>query len=200
MPPPVKRARAPTITVDTSAASDQPPNGEFWQPNMSNLANANKAAEPEITSAFSEDPNSLSVPGLRARGDSVNSHSSQSTTGSNTIVGSPRGSINQTSDRSQTPIVDEDVFKPESEEERAAFEVNDSPFGVTPGHLSKLLPRKNIQALYLLHGLPGLAKGLRTDLANGLDVNEENIPGNVSFKDVQDTPMDKHDWDDPSTK
>jgi Ca2+-transporting ATPase len=172
MPPPVKRARAPTITVDTSAASDQPPIGEFWKKNMSELHRANNAAEPEITSAFSEDPNSLSVPGLRARGDSVNSHSSQSTTGSNTIVGSPQGSINQASDRSQTPISDEDVFKPESEEERALFEVNDSPFGVTPGHLGKLIPRKNIQALFLLHGLPGLAKGLRTDLANGLDVKE----------------------------
>jgi Ca2+-transporting ATPase len=167
---------------------------------MSNLASTNGAAEPEITSAFSEDPNSLSVPGLRARGDSVNSHSSQSTTGSNTIIGSPYGSINQTSDRSQTPIPDEDVFKPESEEERATFEVDESPFGVTPGHLSKLLPRKNIQALFLLHGLPGLAKGLRTDLTNGLDVNEENLVGTVSFEDVQATPMDKYDWDDPSTK
>jgi P-type Ca2+ transporter type 2C len=161
------------------------------------MTRSNRFLEPEIQSAYSGDPkNSLLVPNSRPRGDSVHSHSSVSTTGSNTIV----DSVTQPSDRSQTPIADEDVFKPESEDETALFNPQDNPFGVTPGHLAKLIPRKNLQALYLLHGLPGLAKALRTSLTDGLDVGEDRISGNVSFKDVQDTPMDDVEIGDTPVK
>jgi Ca2+-transporting ATPase len=165
---PVGRPRAPTITIDTTS------NGAEHVP--------------EVTSAVSGDPNSLSVPGLRARGDSVNS---QSTTGS-TIVDS-----HQASDKSTTPthIPDEEVFNPEDEADAKLFNAEDSPFGVTLGHLAKFLPRKNVQALALLHGPAGLEKGLRTDLSRGLDVREEKLNGTVSLKEVQSVPVDAVELD-----
>jgi P-type Ca2+ transporter type 2C len=196
MPPPIKRPRAPTITVDPSAVSDQPSNGHSPSAHP-NMTCANRFLEPEIQSAYSGDPkNSLLVPNSRPRGDSVHSHSSVSTTGSNTIV----DSLTHPSDRSQTPVPDEEVFKPDSENEIALFKTEGSPFGVAPGHLGKLIPRKSIQALYLLHGLPGLSKALRTDLREGLDATEDKISGTVSFKDVQDTPMDTAELGDTPTK
>lgn len=170
---PKGRPRAPTITIDTTS-------------------NAAEHA-PELTSAVSGDPNSLAVPGSRARGDSVNS---QSTTGS-TIVDS-----HQPSDKSSTPpqIPDDEVFTPEDEDEALLFKSEDSPFGLTLGHLSKFLPRKNVQALALLHGPAGLEKGLRTNLSRGLDVREEKLNGTVSLNEVQSVPFDAVELDSIDSK
>jgi P-type Ca2+ transporter type 2C len=134
---PSARPRAPTITVDTAAPTDI-----------------------EIVSPV-EDPNSLTVSGLRDRGDSV------STAGS-TVIGSPHPSTA----RSLT-ISDEDVWKPESDFEKNLFDVQDNPYGLTPGHLSKLLPRKNFAALHRLQGPDGLAKALHTDLESGLPKKDD---------------------------
>jgi Ca2+-transporting ATPase len=60
-----------------------------------------------------------------------------------------------------------------------------TPFGVTRGHLAKLIPRKDLVAFYQLKGLAGIAKALRTDLKRGLPANEETITGTMSFEEVQ---------------
>jgi len=120
---------------------------------------------------------SLAVPG-RQRGDSVDS---TSTTGS-TVVGSPsttqppNGALN---------VDKSDVWKPEDEAENKLFVDENSPFGVTRGHLSKLIPRKDLVAFYQLKGLAGLEKALRTDLKRGLSADEEGIQGTMSFEEVQ---------------
>ena len=66
------------------------------------------------------------------------------------------------------------------------FIVRDNKFAYSPGQLSKLLNPKSLDAFYALGGLEGLEKGLRTDCAAGLSVDESTLDngGNVSFEDV----------------
>ena len=181
-----KRPRAPTITVDTSAVNEEPTDGEPWHLPFFQYNNTNTLPDTQqINSPASGDPNpnSLAVPGARPRGDSIDSHSTQSTTGSQTFVGSqsPSSDVGSILDIGN----EDDVWKPESEEERTAFKVDNNPFGVTPGHLSKLIPRKNYAAFYLMKGLAGLERGLRTSIKSGLSIDEEHLPGSVSFDDVR---------------
>jgi Ca2+-transporting ATPase len=211
-PSPTKRPRAPTITIDDSPTAGQPSQGHYRFITMSPTRHANRFKDSEITSPTSDNPNALSVPTLRSRGDSVNSQASQSTigtAGSNTLAGSQHSEHGQQSrqeslaipsDQSQTQsaatIKDEDVFKPDADAEASTFDVENNPFGITPGHLAKLIPRKNIQALALLHGSEGLAKLLRTDLSQGLDFNEDKLNGKVNFKDIDDIPADTSPTDE----
>ncbi|KAF2664885.1 calcium-translocating P-type ATPase [Microthyrium microscopicum] len=164
-----KRPRAPTITVDTSAVSDAP------------------HTEPEPSSAFISPlgRDTLAIPG-RARGDSVNSNTSQSTTGSHTVVNSPSPS-HRNSDVTHIADIksEDDVWKPEDEKEGALFYDENSPFGVTRGHLSKLLPRKDKRAFYHLRGITGLASALRTNPKTGLPSDEEYLKGEMSFDDLK---------------
>jgi Ca2+-transporting ATPase len=139
-------------------------------------------------------PNTLAVPGSRPRNDSIDSRSSQSTTGSYTVGASP----SQASEYTQVADLpsEQDIWKPESDDEAKAFQVKDSPFGLTPGHLSKLIPRKNYAAFYTMHGLAGLERGLRTSVKGGLSADEESLTGSVTYDDVRSAEHDaepKHD-------
>lgn len=60
------------------------------------------------------------------------------------------------------------------------FNVENNPFGFTPGHLSKLIP-KSLAAFRALGGLRGLERGLRTDGRSGLSVDEGHLDGAISF-------------------
>ncbi|KAK9242890.1 calcium-transporting ATPase 2 [Lipomyces tetrasporus] len=74
----------------------------------------------------------------------------------------------------------EDALKPDPGSE-ADFSVENNCFGFSPGQLNKLLNPKSLPAFYALGGLRGLEKGLRTDIVAGLSVDEQSLPGTVTF-------------------
>jgi Ca2+-transporting ATPase len=157
-------------------------------------------------------PNSLLVPNSRARGDSLDSQtSSKFTAGSNSTAAGPESpedvvASHRVSDVTQVSRAgswppEEEVFEPEGEQEQSLFHVKgDNPFGVTPGHLSKLVGRKNLNAFYYMRGLQGLCKALRTDPKTGLSLTEDDLRGTVRWEDVksaQVSPPKGEDEDEP---
>ncbi|CAM1507174.1 Fc.00g068150.m01.CDS01 [Cosmosporella sp. VM-42] len=64
------------------------------------------------------------------------------------------------------------------------FKVENNKFAYNPGQLSKLLNPKSLNAYYALGGIDGLEKGLRTDRAAGLSVDESDLDGAVAFEAV----------------
>lgn len=96
---------------------------------------------------------------LRARADSVN-----------TAVGKSDFDV-------------EDALTPDKGNEKD-FEVENNPFAFTPGQLNKLLNPKSLAAFKSLGGLIGLERGLRTDVAAGLSVDETNLDGRITFENA----------------
>ncbi|XMA09443.1 hypothetical protein WAI453_002234 [Rhynchosporium graminicola] len=66
----------------------------------------------------------------------------------------------------------------------ADFEVQNNKFAFSPGQMNKLLNPKSLAAFTALGGLPGIARGLRTDINTGLSIDEGELEGTVSFQDV----------------
>ncbi|KFY51869.1 hypothetical protein V496_08751 [Pseudogymnoascus sp. VKM F-4515 (FW-2607)] len=64
------------------------------------------------------------------------------------------------------------------------FEVEDNCFAYSPGQLNKLLNPKSLPAFVALGGLPGLARGLRTDIHAGLSADETCLDGKVTFEEA----------------
>ncbi|KOS20135.1 Calcium-transporting ATPase 2 [Escovopsis weberi] len=64
------------------------------------------------------------------------------------------------------------------------FIVEDNKFAFVPGHLSKLLNPKSLDAFCALGGLPGLEKGLRTDIKSGLSMDETVLDGKIDFHKI----------------
>lgn len=61
------------------------------------------------------------------------------------------------------------------------FRVEKNPFAFSPGQLNKLLNPKSLLVFQALGGLRGIAKGLQTDTASGLNIDETSVPQTVSF-------------------
>lgn len=233
-PTPLRRERAPTITIDTSAVtpdSPQPPQVQPSAPQPSlrvstgNVDNSDTSAllnngsvspsdgpPSSIRSFTSSEPrehdsrptsphnfsspaskmtesmqhsNYLAVPGARSRGNSIESEDTSPSASSydgDTYV--PDRSQNSRSDLIRDTVEsDEDALKPESGHE-GEFEVDDNSFAFSPGQLNKLLNPKNLGAFHAVGGLRGLEKGLRTDLASGLSVDESTLEGTVNFEEA----------------
>ncbi|KAI9669880.1 MAG: hypothetical protein M1831_006915 [Alyxoria varia] len=151
-----RRPRAPTINIDTSAASesqsDQPPPEQIPLDSPKDL---------------------LAVPG--GQGGSRRSFDSSE---SRTAVGS-NGDSSEASDILQDPT----PLRPDPGTEDD-FQVENNKFAFAPGHLAKLLNPKSLAALYALGGPIGLEKGLRSNLKAGLSVDEQALDGNVSFEEA----------------
>ncbi|KAI8932108.1 hypothetical protein NX059_010993 [Plenodomus lindquistii] len=77
----------------------------------------------------------------------------------------------------------EDALKadPGSEKE---FTVQDNKFAFSPGQLNKMLNPKSLAAFIAVGGLAGLEAGLRTDVNEGLSLEETGLSGTVSFAEV----------------
>lgn len=239
---PLRRERAPTITIDTSAVSGTPDQGQPLlqaQPaatqrpsrdastdnadvsDMGTLLNHTGAPAPDsrslgsVRSDTSSDlgdrddrpaepndmlsptsktaepnPNFLAVPGARSRGDSFESSEDTGQTSSTYAADTNGSSANRGSNQGSqsdftkgTIVSDEDALKPDPGRE-AEFEVEDNRFGFSPGQLNKLLNPKSLGAFHALGGMRGLEKGLRTDAATGLSVDETSLEGAVSFEDA----------------
>merc|ERR1712230_226686 len=54
----------------------------------------------------------------------------------------------------------------------------------SPGQMNKLLNPKSLAAFTALGGLPGIERGLRTDINAGLSIDEGDLEGSVSFQDA----------------
>ena len=66
----------------------------------------------------------------------------------------------------------------------ADFEVENNKFAFSPGQMNKLLNPKSLAAFTALGGLPGIERGLRTDINAGLSIDEGDLEGSVSFQDA----------------
>ncbi|KAF7547256.1 hypothetical protein G7046_g9059 [Stylonectria norvegica] len=72
------------------------------------------------------------------------------------------------------------------------FKVEDNKFAFSPGQLSKLLNPKSLNAFYALGGIDGLERGLRTDRAAGLSIDEVELHDAVAFEDVAPKGTPRH--------
>ncbi|KAL3424469.1 calcium-translocating P-type ATPase [Phlyctema vagabunda] len=66
----------------------------------------------------------------------------------------------------------------------ADFDVEDNSFAFSPGQLNKLLNPKSLPAFIALGGLPGIARGLRSDVDSGLNIDEGVLDGKISFSEA----------------
>ncbi|EFY87959.1 plasma membrane calcium-transporting ATPase 2 [Metarhizium acridum CQMa 102] len=64
------------------------------------------------------------------------------------------------------------------------FCVENNPFAFSPGQLNKLLDPKSLAAFQALGGLRGIAKGLQTDTASGLNADETSVPRAIYFDEA----------------
>ncbi|KAI0966176.1 hypothetical protein F4678DRAFT_302822 [Xylaria arbuscula] len=78
---------------------------------------------------------------------------------------------------------DSNALKPDQGREDD-FQVHDNPFAFSPGQLTKMFNPKSLSAFYKLGGLQGLEKGLRSDRAAGLSIDERTLDGKVSFEEA----------------
>ncbi|ROW08442.1 hypothetical protein VMCG_03140 [Cytospora schulzeri] len=81
---------------------------------------------------------------------------------------------------------DPDALKPDQGKEDD-FEVEDNPFAFSPGELSKMFNPKSLAAFFKLGGLAGLEKGLRSNRAAGLGIDENHLDGKITFTDATGT-------------
>ncbi|KAF5983179.1 Ca2+-transporting ATPase, partial [Fusarium coicis] len=72
------------------------------------------------------------------------------------------------------------------------FRTEKSKFAFSPGHLSKLLNPKSLNAFYALGGIDGIEKGLHTDRNAGLSADESTVAGEVAFHEVAPKGTPKH--------
>ncbi|PVH77374.1 calcium-translocating P-type ATPase [Cadophora sp. DSE1049] len=76
---------------------------------------------------------------------------------------------------------DKEALAPDPGTEKL-FEVEENPFAFSPGQLSKFLNPKSLSAFYAVGGIAGLEKGLRTNVASGLSLDETELDGEVTFE------------------
>ncbi|KAI3535037.1 calcium-translocating P-type ATPase [Colletotrichum filicis] len=171
-PSPLRRPRAPTITLDTSAVNDQEDDQHQHQITSS----------PSSSDHGDEINNTLSVPTRKSRSqswDSNNTTLAKSKTNEGTdkdaahLSGSPKG-YGANPDEALAP----------NPGEEASFRVDNNPFAYTPGQVSKLINPKSLDAFVAVGGLVGLEKGLRTDRRAGLSLDESRLDGSISFEEA----------------
>ncbi|KAH6614024.1 calcium transporting P-type ATPase-like protein [Boeremia exigua] len=202
-----RRARAPTITIDTSAAGGNNTGEPVPLREIDNSSSTMDNASPELRSAGSFESNAsrpassahnvsspttkwntggnlLSVPGAHSRGNSMDSngeHVESNSTG--TYVPSSQGETLKGEMGPTEVLNDKDALKPDPGTE-ADFEVENNKFAFSPGQLAKLYNPKSLSAFYALGGLDGLEKGLRTDRKAGLSIDEQHLDGTVTFEEA----------------
>ncbi|KAF2630934.1 calcium-translocating P-type ATPase [Macroventuria anomochaeta] len=202
-----RRARAPTITIDTSAAGGNSTGDSVPLGNIDNRnSNMDNNASPELRSAGSFESNAsrptsshnvsspstrwnnggnlLSVPGAHSRGNSMDSNAENGESNSTgTYVPSSQGETLKGEMGPTEVLNDKDALKPDPGTE-ADFEVENNKFAFSPGQLAKLYNPKSLGAFHALGGLDGLEKGLRTDRKAGLSIDEQHLDGAVTFEEA----------------
>ncbi|KAK0391528.1 hypothetical protein NLU13_1028 [Sarocladium strictum] len=78
------------------------------------------------------------------------------------------------------PVISSEALRPDPGTE-ADFEVKDNPFAFSPGQLGKMLNPKSLDAFRALGGLKGIERGLHSNTATGLSVDETTVAHRISF-------------------
>lgn len=177
----LRRARQPTITIDTTAVGESGPAEPEIQ--LHTISNPSSPQEPGNDANAFLSPvghaNFLAVP--RPSSPSTSSLGGETFTPS--IGGSNESRFSFGGDSTHDLLADRDALKPDPGTEQD-FQVDDNPFAFSPGQLGKMYDPKSLAAFYALGGLAGIAKGLRTNLESGLNVDEQHISDAVSFDDA----------------
>ncbi|KAI9843774.1 MAG: plasma membrane calcium [Sclerophora amabilis] len=97
-----------------------------------------------------------------------------------------RSNSNSTQQDHFEELSPEEALRPDKGSE-ADFVVKNNPFAFSPGQLNKFLNPKSLSAYKALGGIRGLERGLQTDLAAGLSVDETEVRDHVSFEDATST-------------
>lgn len=183
----IRRPRAPTITIDTTAAtSDGSPELRTPTDLRPNSFDRDRPISPHNVSSPAHS-NLLAVPVARSRAGSLDTEIGSVTSGSNTYV----NFSSQTSDPTKLKLLDkepkevevladEEALRPDpgSEED---FVRDNNPFAFTPGLFSKLINPKSLGAFHALGGLDGIEKGLQTSRTSGLSTDETKIGRAIDF-------------------
>ncbi|RDL35880.1 uncharacterized protein BP5553_06492 [Venustampulla echinocandica] len=159
----------------------QPLLASSWRPATSQSISSH-TSEPR---GLSPDGSHLAVPDIRSRASSID-RQSLSSYGGETHLTTPSLSDpgnSRAHSRSGSPVAagNDDPLKPHPGEE-ADFHVENNVFAFSPGQLSKLFDHNGLGAFYSLGGLEGLVRGLRTDSACGLSLDESKLEGTVDFE------------------
>ncbi|QIX01702.1 hypothetical protein AMS68_007219 [Peltaster fructicola] len=218
---PTRRPRAPTITIDTSAASEQADNTSEHKPALLSDQNSRSSLEfspmhadhsrnasfesresrptsphnvSSPTAAFTTNNNLLSVPLQRKRGGSVDTEDSVSTADSTTFIGSEQHrdvGNTQSLGAGDHPVLPDSEALHADPGTEADFQRENNPFAFTPGQLGKLLNPKSLGAFHALGGPQGLERGLRSSIKDGLSPDEHKLEGEVSFEDATSQSLSK---------
>ena len=128
---------------------------------------------------------------LRSRADSFNSEAETARSRATSINSTTETARSRKSSDVQTirsrfegdDLSPEEALKPDKVDEKD-YEVANNPFAFSPGQLNKTLNPKSLAAYRALGGLRGLERGLQTDVARGLSVDEVAISERVSFQEA----------------
>ncbi|KAI0469618.1 hypothetical protein F4859DRAFT_136722 [Xylaria cf. heliscus] len=86
-------------------------------------------------------------------------------------------------DQGVTVLDTKDALQPDQGSEQD-YHVPGNKFAFSPGMLNKLMNPKSLAAFWALGGLAGLERGLRTNVKDGLEINEQSLTGTVMFEDA----------------
>lgn len=143
--------------------------------------------------APSQASQSLDGDTLRSRSDSFNSGAETVRSRANSEAGPEAANAEKSKDKQskeKEPYDDVPLSEALNPDLRAEqdFHVDDNRFAFSPGQLNKLLNPKSLSAFEALGGMRGLARGLRTDPASGLSVDEGRLDGTVTFEEATSSP------------
>src|SRR5690348_13485891 len=124
--------------------------------------------------------NTLAVPQNRARGSSLDSSSSAGASSQTYVEMAASPTSKSLSDRTGTSYseADGDPLAPREGDDET-FEVENNPFAVTPGQISRLYNPKSFEVFKALGGLIGLEYALQTDIKSGLSLDEQEVKTKV---------------------
>lgn len=189
-PGPTRRPRAPTITIDTTAATSDESPTELKTPTDGQPKSSFDRDRPTSPHNVSSPGHSnlLSVPVPRSRASSLDTDGLSVTSGTGTYVNSSslgadlgRVKLLDKDPKGAEVLSDEEALKPDPGNE-ADFVRDNNPFAFTPGLFGKLLNPKSLGAFHALGGLDGIEKGLRSDRKSGLNSDEQKIDGTITFQ------------------
>ena len=158
----------------------QPPSTELSSPQSSSCESAQLSADPSLLSL----PVPPSPTASSLDGDTLRSRSSSFISSVGTARSRAHSEVSTVRSRYDgDEITAEEALRPDQGNEKD-FKIDDNPFAFSPGQLNKLLNPKSLAVYKALGGIKALERGLKTDIAAGLSVDESVISGAITFEDA----------------
>ena len=207
------RQRAPTISIDDTAAGDEltspssttrntlprlqtegfeeeNQHAPVFAPSPTDVRDSRPTSPHNVSSLRASGMDGagstafLAVPGSHARTSSAGSDSHMSDSGTKATSIQTEDDIAMSTSTDNSDIMqDKDALTPDPGTE-GDFKDDNSPFGFTIGQLNKMINPKSLAAFYALGGLTGIEKGVRSDRNTGLSVDEITLDGKVTYEDA----------------